>query len=133
MRYDIITGGTTECSAKSFTLADLIQLGRKYENYTFKFVGTHYHPSELISWRGSYNQPCITYSPTPITGGVFAQRLTDALGVVHYGYKGGEYYYYGADTPYVAQYRCADEYQIVGYDIDEESNTIILNTQIVEW
>lgn len=48
-------------------------------------------PSEIISWRGSYEQPSILFENSSITLGAFIRMLEDAIDEPLHGWHGGEY------------------------------------------
>ena len=112
-------------------IEDLINIARKYSNLTFRFIDTEFYPKELISWRGSYDLPSITFGDKPIKGFDFEKLLLDGLKKSHTGFKGGEYTYNKWQEPYIAQRGFSSEYKIKGYEVN--GCELILITDIDEY
>ena len=116
MIYDVLSGETYNDGERTsfFTIGDLIQACIDNPNVPVRFLETQYTVGELISWRGSYDIPCITYdSGKDKLGYEVASELEAALKEKHYGYKGGEYIYYDNDEFYVSRYAYSEEFKVV--------------------
>lgn len=86
------------------------------------------HPTDLCSWRGSYEELAIEYegNKEAPTVELFLQELKDTVGCVFQGYKGGEFKM-GKNTPvWAANYGDSGETGVV--DVIEEQNKVVLKT-----
>lgn len=128
MSYDIIDGGTSEEEYEFFTIGNLIDLALDNPDKVLQFIGTCYSPDALHSWRGDYSMPAIDYTTEPKTGSEISKVLLQGLDRVHIGWKGGDYRYTRNDQFYVAHRGCADEYKIIGCEID--GDLVVLLTKL---
>ena len=133
MQYDIINLGgsiSDDESVEFFTIGDLIEACENHPHFPVIFLGTSRTVGDLGSWRGSYDLPSIepTRTSTPRKGGEIADTLRKQLTETHYGWKGGEYRYYGDDEFYVAPSGSSDEYKVVKAAV--EDGTLTLYTKL---
>jgi len=131
MQYDIIGFGgsiSDEGSVEFFTIGDLIEACENHYQLPVIFLGTSLTVGNLGSWRGSYDLPSIEPIPAPRVAGDIANSLRQQMTETHYGWKGGEYRYYGDDEFYVAPSGNADEYKVVKAAV--EDGTLILYTKL---
>lgn len=132
MQYDFISGESSDDyeEVKFFTIGDLIELCKSNPTCKFRFAEAHATVGDLISWRGSYDLPCITplWYKDFQTGEVIAGRLHKQLHEEHSGYKGGKYKYLERDEFYVADSGSAQEYKVVGYT--RENGVVTLLTKL---
>lgn len=99
---------------------------------------TPFHPRDLESWRGSYNELCIEYDPgkDALTVAEFLTKLEETVGATFTGYKGGEYVM-GKLTPlWVANYGNSDgpsgnTTAVVGLTMEQDA--VVINTQEMEY
>lgn len=131
MMYDIIDSPHRyEGTVNFFTIGNLIELALNHPEKNFRFVGTKLTVGDLHSWRGSYNLAAISYEDGTKTGRQIATELLDAIKEVHYGWKGGEYYYDRSDQFYIAKPGSSTEHKVVGWEWDESSDEIVLLTKL---
>lgn len=129
MQYDVINyGGEYSDDPDFYTIRQLMDIASQYPEHIFKFIGTDYSPEELMSWRGSYDLPAISYSFKQINGQQLLEMLIGCLNTEHYGYKGGQYKYHDFMEFYVSAYGCAEEYKVCGH---QATNTeVVLLTKL---
>lgn len=131
MQYDSLNYNSYEDEPEYFTIETLISLCKQYSNFKFKFFDTDYTVGDLCSWRGSYDIPSITYITGNKTGKEIAEQLEEQLKQKHHGYKGGENTYYPDDVFYVSLWGSCQEFKVVGFEVDKDSeDTILLMTKI---
>ena len=123
MEYHVI--GQEQPRHCFYTIGDLVSLAGEHKAKRFIFIGTELSPQELSSWRGSYELPAITYSSEPITGGTLCSNLTKGLKESHEAYKGGDYRYTDNEEFYVANYGNSSQYKVIGYEITEDTVTLL--------
>lgn len=111
-----------------YTFQDLVDLGEKYPDYIFKFEGTNYSPSCIASWRGSYSLPSLEYDTKDMTGAEMASMIREDINGTHEGYKGGEYQYNLAYSPYISAYSRCEKHKVVGYGVGD--GVVYLLTEI---
>jgi hypothetical protein len=115
----------------SLSIEELMSLCHKYPKHIFRFWHTDYSPGELISWRGSYDTPCITYTSESVVGDSFLKVL-QTYDSAHSGYKGGEYTFELDHSPYISQYGSSGNYtKIIGYEVHFDE--VILLTQVIPY
>lgn len=132
MIYDIIDGyGQTEDTTTFFTLRDLMDILENYKEKNVKFVGTEKSIGELISWRGSYDIPCLTPINEVKSAADILQMLKENVNTFMYGYKGGEYMMHENSEFYISSYGMNYCYKMCGWEI--ENNDFIILTKIDEY
>lgn len=134
MEYDLITGGSNYIDDGNvfYTIGDLISLLRKYPKRRVTFLGTDLTIGDLISWRGSYDVPAITYTDAIENSSTIADRLEDQLGYTHTGWKGGEFMFYPHNEFYIVPNHSSVEYhKVIGYEMRDDD--IVLLTKIDEY
>ena len=98
-----------------------------------------YHPTDIDSWRGRYNELALNYvtKGEPLSVRDITAFLRGTVGSIHTGYKGGDYLM-GKTTPvWVANYgdgegpRGNEEYTAM-VDVREEAKAVILVTRAME-
>lgn len=130
--WDLINGNSHyEESSSFFTLYDLLDFCSKHPYRPIRFVGVSLYPGEVMSWRGSYDQPSISPVKDVQTGQDVVDSINKALDEVHYGYKGGEYKFSGHEEFYVAHYGSSAEYKVKKAEL--EGNEIVLYTKLDPW
>ena len=132
MTYVAIDSNQVSSSDDWYTIGDLIDLCRGYQEHKVYFIGTEYSPQSLISWRGSYCEPAILASSSVLKGAEVADNIEKGLKETHYGYKGGEYTYYKCDVFRVVLCNSSSAYHSVdGYRVVDDC--LYLNTNIDEY
>jgi len=97
-----------------------------------------YHPTDIISWRGSYSELSLEYAEKGRKCSVEAwiSRLRGTVGAIRYGYKGGEFLM-GKTTPvWVANY--GESAGFIGatqavVDIAEHEHAVMVETKPLEY
>ena len=131
MNYDSLNYNSYEDEPEYFTIETIISLCKKYSSFKFKFFDTDYTVGDLCSWRGSYDIPSITYITGNKTGKEIVEQLEEQLKQKHRWYKGGENTYYPYDVFYVSRWGSCEEFKVVGFKVDKDSeDTILLMTKI---
>lgn len=131
MQYDSLNYNSYEDEYNFYSIQDLIDVCNKYPYHKFKFFDTDYTVGDLCSWRGSYDIPSITYITGNKTGKEVAEQLEAQIKQKHHGYKGGENTYYPDDVFYVSLWGSCQEFKVVGFEVDKDSeDTILLMTKI---
>lgn len=118
MSYDIIGNGRV--GDDFFTIGKLIRVLNEHASLPVKFIGTDYTVGSLVSWRGSYDIPSITYEHGERLAGDIAQQIESELNEEHFGYLGGEYRYFDTDEFYVASYGCSEEYKVISAYVEDD-------------
>lgn len=126
MSYDIIGNGRV--GDDFFTIGKLIRVLNEHASLPVKFIGTDYTVGSLVSWRGSYDIPSITYEHGGRLAGDIAQQIESELNEEHLGYKGGEYRYFDTDEFYVASYGGSEEYKVISAYVEDD--VLILVTKL---
>ena len=98
-----------------------------------------YHPTDIDSWRGRYNELALNYvtKGEPLSVRDITAFLRGTVGSIHTGYKGGDYLM-GKTTPvWVANYgdsegpRGNEDYTAM-VDVREGENRVILITAVLD-
>lgn len=111
-----------------YTFNNLLALCHQYPDYRFKFIDTDYSVDTIISWRGSYCLPAILASDNVKTGSEIADMIYREIEEVHYGYKGGEYYYSLDDEFYVVTCTSiSSEHAVNGFKVEGDTVWLITN------
>lgn len=132
MNYDSILCEDFEDEVKAMTLGEILEVLESGGSKNVVFMGAEqYTIGELMSWRGSYSLPALSYEYATKTADELYAQITDELKLTHHGYKGGEYKYTKDDAPYVAEYGRGQEFCIV--DIKEEGGDLVLYTKIIPY
>ena len=105
----------------------------KDKSVNIHFDFEHAYPTELGSWRGSYEELAIEFEfeegSYPIVAD-FLKQLRDAIGATYQGYKGGEFTM-GKNTPvWVANYGNSGNTGVVG--IINTEHSVIIETKYCE-
>lgn len=106
------------------------------------FDGKRYYPTRIDSWRGSYCELAISYSPTSchMTVKGFLNLLRNTIGRTLIGYKGGNFMM-GKTTPvWVANYGESQGFKSDGKihsqavtNIFKEKGYIVIRTKAIEY
>lgn len=118
-----------EITPRSYTLNMLLDLLVEHANKQVVLLGTEYSIEDLISWRGDYYQPALTYSSEPATGMEIFLKLKKQLKQSHRGYKGGDFTFSANQEFYISNTEEAHKLKVCGYE--EENDKLILLTVLV--
>lgn len=113
------------------TLGELMEDLANAGNIPVVFLGTHYTVGSLMSWRGSYGIPAISYEYGYKTAKEVFEQLQGEIKATHWGYKGGEYKYSPNDTFYVSKHSYAEEFMIVKTEVQD--GELVLYTKIIPY
>lgn len=132
--YDILGRDKQEDSWDVYSFGKLLEVFDQKPYAQVKFVDTQFTIGEVISWRGSHDQPAIIYEEGFRTAKECAEIIRKGLAKKHQGYKGGEYSYREESVPFlVSSADIFEEYKIVGCSYNLMSNSVVLMTKIVPW
>lgn len=134
MNYDVI-GIHDHDYFHGYSFEEILSvLEGHFTTATVVFVGTNYSFDRICSWRGAYAIPAILVSEEPKTVRECIEIITEGLEQTHEGYKGGEYEYEMADTPFITTCPSkSDEYKIVGFEYNTEENKLVFLTRYISF
>lgn len=132
MQYDTLNYEDLEAeNCEPMTLGELMEDLANAGDIPVVFLGTHYTVGNLMSWRGSYDIPAISYERGYKTAKEIYEQLQGEIKATHWGYKGGEYKYSPNDTFYVSKHSYAEEFMIVKTEVQD--GELVLYTKIIPY
>lgn len=118
------------------TLDDLQKIASEYHDVRFvlEYKDRVYTPEDVISWRGHYAEPSLSYSSggDGVLGCMLWHILEAGLCSTHRGYKGGYYMFERSQTLNIDNYGEYSNRQIVSYEYSKDSDLLVLSVEDTE-
>lgn len=112
-------------------ILDQLKLCSQEAEVEFDFCGMT--PKDLISYRGYYEDLCITPDIEPITVAELVEKIEKTIGTETYGYKGGTYRVYPDTTVWVSRHGRADEVVIRKIHQANPFEVVLITSKDWDW